>query len=87
MLLKRPDGCKLAQKLLNTVWGPDRMNTSSERMMLIYLRGPDGKHVIQTDGCPDGMVRSSERMTGNLNSFDFQTLNSGISIYSIFTLK
>jgi hypothetical protein len=23
MLLKRLDGCKLAQKLLDTVWGPD----------------------------------------------------------------
>jgi hypothetical protein len=37
MLLKRPDGCKLAQKLLDTVWGPDGMNTSSGRMMLICL--------------------------------------------------
>jgi hypothetical protein len=27
MLLKCLDGCKLAQKLLDTVWGPDRMNT------------------------------------------------------------
>jgi len=31
MLLKRLDGCKLAQKLLDTVWGPDGMNTSSGR--------------------------------------------------------
>jgi hypothetical protein len=37
MLLKRPDGCKLAQKLLDTVWGPDGKNTSSGRMMLVYL--------------------------------------------------
>jgi hypothetical protein len=37
MLLKRPDGCKLAQKLLDTVWGPDGMNTSSGRMMLVCL--------------------------------------------------
>jgi hypothetical protein len=29
MLLKRPDGWKLAQKLLDTVWGPEGMNTSS----------------------------------------------------------
>jgi hypothetical protein len=27
MLLKHPDECKLAQKLLDTVWGPDGMNT------------------------------------------------------------
>jgi hypothetical protein len=31
MLLKRPNGCKLAQKLLDTVWGPDGFNTSSGR--------------------------------------------------------
>jgi len=48
VLLKRPDGCKLAQKLLDTVWGPNGMNTSSERMMLICLGGPDGRHVVRT---------------------------------------
>jgi hypothetical protein len=37
VLLKRPDGCKLAQKLLDTVWGPDGMNTSSGRMILVCL--------------------------------------------------
>jgi hypothetical protein len=37
VLLKRPDGCKLSQKLLDTVWGPDGMNTSSGRMMLVCL--------------------------------------------------
>jgi len=37
VLLKHPDGCKLAQKLLDTVWGPNGMNTSSERMMLVCL--------------------------------------------------
>jgi hypothetical protein len=37
MLLKRLDGCKLAQKLLDTVWGPDGMNTSSRRIMLVCL--------------------------------------------------
>jgi hypothetical protein len=31
VMLKRPNGCKLAQKLLDTVWGPDGMNTSSGR--------------------------------------------------------
>jgi hypothetical protein len=37
MLLKRPDGCKLAQKLLDTVWGLNGMNTLSRRMMLVCL--------------------------------------------------
>jgi hypothetical protein len=92
VLLKRPDGCKLAQKLLDTVWGPDGMNTSSGRMMLVCLEsGRDetsSRRMEQwTDGRPDGMARSSGRLTGNLNSYDLQTLNSGIHVYSIFTLK
>jgi hypothetical protein len=37
MLLKRPNGCKLVQKLLDTVWGPDGMNTLSGRMMLVCM--------------------------------------------------
>jgi hypothetical protein len=37
MMLKRPDGCDLAHKLLDTVWGSDGMNTSSGRMMLFFL--------------------------------------------------
>jgi hypothetical protein len=40
-----------------------------------------------TDGRPNGMARSSGRLTGNLNSSDLQTLNSGIHVYSIYTLK
>jgi hypothetical protein len=92
MMLKRPDGCKLAQKLLNTVWGPDGMNTSSGQMMLVCLAsGRDdtsSERMEQwTDGHLNGMARSSGRLTGNLNSFDLQTLNSGIPVYSIFTLK
>jgi hypothetical protein len=92
VLLKRPDGCKLAQKLLDTVWGPDGMNTSSGQMMLVCLAsGRDdtsSRRMEQlTDGHPDGMARSSGRLTGNLNSSDLQTLNSGIPVYSIFTLK
>jgi hypothetical protein len=51
------------------------VDTSSERM------------AQWTDGRPDGMVQSSGQMTGNLNSFDLQTLNSEIPVYSIFTLK
>jgi hypothetical protein len=50
MLLKRPDECKLAQKLLDTVWGPDRMNTSSGQMMLVCLAfGRDGSIVRTAD--------------------------------------
>jgi hypothetical protein len=92
MLLKCPDGCKLAQKLLDTVRGPDGMNTSSGRMMLVCLAsGRDdmssGLMEQWTDGHPDGMARSSGRLTANLNSSDLQTLTSGIPVYSIFTLK
>jgi hypothetical protein len=85
VMLKRPDRCKLAQKLLDTVWGPDGINTSSGRMMLVCLAS--GRMEQWTDGRPDGMARSSRRLTGNLNSSDLQTLNSGIPVYSIFTLK
>jgi hypothetical protein len=92
MLLKRPDGCKLAQKPLDTVWGPDGMNNSSGRMMLVCLAsGQDdtssGRMKQLTDGRPDRMARSSGRLTGKLNSSDLQTLNSGLPVYSIFTLK
>jgi hypothetical protein len=74
MLLQCPDGCKLAQNLLNTVWGPDGMNTSSGRMMLVCLAsGRDdtsSERMEQwTDGRPDGMARSSGRLIGNLNFF------------------
>jgi hypothetical protein len=91
-MLKRPDGCKLAQKLLDTIWGPDGINTSSGRMILVCLvSGRDDTSSRQmeqwTDGRPDGMGRSSGRLTGNLDSSDLQTLNSGIPLYSIFTLK
>jgi hypothetical protein len=92
MILKRPDGCKLVQKLLDTVWGPDGMNTSSGRLMLVCLASrrydTSSERMDQwTDGHPDGIARSSGRLTGNLNSSDLQTLNSGILVYSIFTLK
>jgi hypothetical protein len=50
---RRPDGCKLAQKLLDTVWGLDGMNTSSGRMMLVCLSVRTGWHVVQTDGTVD----------------------------------
>jgi hypothetical protein len=72
VMLKRPDGCKLAQKLLDTVWGPDGMNTSSGRMMLVCLasEGDDtssGRMDKWTDRRPDGMARSSERLTDRLD--------------------
>jgi hypothetical protein len=74
VLLKRPDGCKLAQKLLDIVWGPDGMNTSSGRMMLVCMAsGRDdmssGRMEQCTDGRPDGMARSSGQLTGNLKFF------------------
>jgi len=82
VMLKRLEGCRLAQKLLNTVWGPDGMNTSSGR------DDTSSRRMEQwTDGRSDGMARSSRRLIGNLNSSDLQTLNSGIPVYSIFTLK
>jgi hypothetical protein len=61
MLLNSPDGCKLAQKLLDVVWGPDGMNTSSGRMMLVCLEsGRDDTSFRRmkqwTDGRPDGMA-------------------------------
>jgi hypothetical protein len=92
MLLKRPDGCKLAQKLHDTVWGPDGMNTSSGRLMLVCLASgrydtSSGRMEQWIDGRPDGMARSSGRLTGNLNSSVLQTLNSGIPVYIIFTFK
>jgi hypothetical protein len=92
MLLKCPDGCKLVLKLLDTVWGSDGMNTSSGRMMLVCLASrwdatSSGRMEQWTDGRPDGMAPSSGRRTGNLNSSDLHTLNSGIPVYSIFTFK
>jgi hypothetical protein len=68
------------------------MNTSSGRMMLVCLAsGRDGMSSGRmeqwTDGRPDGMARSSGRLTGNLNSSDLHTLKSGIPVYNIFTFK
>jgi hypothetical protein len=73
-MLKRPDGCKLAQKLLDTVWGSDGMNTSSGRMMLVCPASKQddtssGRMEQWTDVHPDGMARSSGRLTGNLEFF------------------
>jgi hypothetical protein len=72
--------------------GSDGINTSSGQMILVCLASwrddTSSGHMEQwTDERPDGMARSSGRLTGNLNSSDLQTLNSGIPGYSIFTLK
>jgi hypothetical protein len=64
VMLKRPDGCKLVQKLLDTVWGPDGMNTSSGRDDT-----SSGRMEQWTDGRLDRMARSSGRLTGNLEFF------------------
>jgi len=60
-------------------------------MLVCLASGRDdtssGRMEQWTDGRPDGMARSSGRLTGNLNSSDLQTLNSGIPVYSIFTFK
>jgi hypothetical protein len=53
MLLKRPNGCKLAQKLLDTVWGPDGMNTSSGWMILVCLASKRDDTSSWTDGIVD----------------------------------
>jgi hypothetical protein len=61
MLLNCTDGCLLAQKLFDTVWSPDGMNTSSGWMMLVCLAsGRDdtsSERMEQwTDGRPDRMA-------------------------------
>jgi len=78
--------------------GSGRSGTSSGRMMLVYLAsGRDdtssGRIEQWIDGRPDGMARSSGRLTGNLNSSDLQaessdiTLNSRILVYNIFYIQ
>jgi hypothetical protein len=64
------------------------MNTSSGRMMLVCLASERDDTSFRrmeqwTDGRPDGMAQSSGRLTGNLNSSDLQTLNSG----TLFTVS
>jgi hypothetical protein len=61
VLLKRPDGCKLAQKVLDTVCGPDGMNTSSRWMMLICLGGPDRIVDRWASGREGSIVRTADR--------------------------
>jgi hypothetical protein len=74
--------------------GPEtsRYSMGSGRMKLVCLASrrddtSSGQMEQWTDGRPEGMAQSSGRLTGNLNSSDFQTLNSGIPVYSIYTLK
>jgi hypothetical protein len=73
MLLKGPDRCKLAQKLLDTVWSPDGMNTSSGRMMMVCLASrrddtSSGRMEQWTDGRPNGMALSFGRL---IEKFEF----------------
>jgi hypothetical protein len=54
-MLKRPDGSKLVQKLLDTVWSPDEIYTSSGQMMLFCL--PSGRYDMSSgrmEQCTDG---------------------------------
>jgi hypothetical protein len=69
MLLKRPDGCKL-DRTFSTQWRVWTKRHASGRMMLGLSRVRTVWHVVRTDGTvtngrPDGMARSSERLTGN----------------------
>jgi len=88
-LLRCPDGCKLEQKLLDTVEGPDGK-----------IRRPDGW--CWSVWHPDGMTRrpddwNSGQMgvqtgwhfvrTADRESKFFITLNSGIPIYDIFYIQ
>jgi len=65
-MLKRPDGCKLAQKLLDTVWDPDGM--MGVRKMGVWT----GSHVVRTDGTVErwasgrdgSIVRTADRELG-----------------------
>jgi hypothetical protein len=57
-MMKRLDGCKLAQKLLDTVWGPDGMNTWSGRMMLVCLASGRYDTLSGRDG---SIVRTADR--------------------------
>jgi hypothetical protein len=59
--LKRPDRCKLAQKLLDAIWGPDGINTSSGRMMLVCLGGLDGIVHRWASGRDGSIVRTADK--------------------------
>jgi hypothetical protein len=68
-MLSRPDGSKLAQKLLDTVVGLDGRNTSSGRMMLVCLESgrygtSSGQMEQWTDGRPDRMPLRPEGCQG-----------------------
>jgi hypothetical protein len=61
--------------------GPDGKDTSSGRMMLVCLASGRDEHVIRTDGTVDRWASgrddtSSERLTGNLKSSIFFTVQS-----------
>jgi hypothetical protein len=80
-LLRYPDGCKLEQKLLDTVEGADGKDASSGRMMLVCLASGRDEHVVRTDGTLYRWASgrddtSSERLTGNLKSSIFFVMQS-----------
>jgi hypothetical protein len=68
MLLKRPDGCKLAQNLLDTVWGPDGWCWFVWRLEGMTRR-PDGWNSGQM-GVWTGWLDRSDGWQGTWNSFD-----------------
>jgi len=90
-LLSRSDGCKLAQKLLDTLMGPEGNLHCPDGWCLICLASggygtSSGRMEQWTDEHPDGMAQSSGRLTGNQKSSDLQAesfeilLNSGILV-------
>jgi hypothetical protein len=71
-LLRRPDGCKLEQKLLDTVRGSDRSPRHSDGWWLVCLGFWTVWHIVRTDGRVDRWASgrddtSSGRLTGNQN--------------------
>jgi hypothetical protein len=80
-LLSHPGGCKLAQKLLDTMKGLDRNTRRSDGWCLIYLASErygtsSGRMEQWTDERSDGMARSFWRLTGNRKSFDLQAVQN-----------
>jgi hypothetical protein len=73
--LRRPDGCKLEQKLLDAVKGPDGSPRRPNRWCVIYLASErygtsSGRMEQWTYERPDEMARSSGRLTGKRKSTD-----------------
>jgi hypothetical protein len=98
-LLRCPDGCKLEQKLLDTVVRPNGKSRRPDGWCLVCRASKRygtsfGWMEQWTNGRPDRMARSSRRLTGNRRFFDLQAessetlLNSGIPCKTVsFTYK